>query len=317
MPSRKRHAMKRVDEFEDIRGEFFNYLTYTRNYSPATCYAYSSDLSVWCEWLASTDLDWTRVTHVHIEQFIAWQMRTRNNKAHIVARRNSTLSTFYRWCLKHEVVARDPVQGADKPKRPHRIPVWLEPEEQGVLEALLDAEEDLPRNLFGKQREDNLRTRRRYRMLFRLILISGLRISEALHLKVSDVSMAAGIAKSLRVIGKGNKERIIPLPERIGPVLGDWIGDAAEGEFVFAMKPGGKSPGAQAARAYLRRLLDGTRIRKRVTPHKLRHTYATRLKENGAELTDIRDLLGHADISTTSIYTHVSEDRKRDLVSKL
>jgi integrase/recombinase XerD len=125
------------------------------------------------------------------------------------------------------------------------------------------------------------------------------------------------MARSVRVIGKGNKERAVPLPDAFGQVFGYWISDKGKDEFVFAKESGGKPPGPPAARAYLRRLVEKTGIDKKVTPHKLRHTYATRLLESGAELIDIQVLLGHVNLATTQIYTHVSEERMAGVVSKL
>jgi len=310
-------AMDKAELYQTTRRRFMAHLQYTRGYPKTTCYNYHSDLNLWAAWLGLAGVDWTDAHHTDVEAFIGWQMRERGVKAHIVARRCSALSTFYRFCLRHALVTRDPVQGAARPRRPQRIPVWLEPHEQALLEAAINATDDLPENIFGERREALRRVRERYRVLFGLILNSGLRIAEALNLRVSDVRQAGGSALSVRVIGKGDRERIVPLPERFGPVLGEWLADRPGEAFVFAREPGGKPPGAQAARAYLRRVLSRIGLDRRITPHKLRHTYATRLKERGAELPDIRDLLGHADIGTTSIYLHVSEDHMRDLVSKL
>ncbi len=258
-----------------------------------------------------------QATHTDMEQFIAWQMRTRGVKAHIVSRRSSCLSTFYKWCLKHEVVFSDPTYLAAKPKRPQRIPVWLEREEQKALEQAVNCTDDLPDDIFGRKREHIRRIRERYRMLFLLILNSGLRISEALKLTVREVRIVEGIAKSVRVIGKGDKERIVPLPARFGPELGAWLEGRPGDDYVFAQEPGGKPPGAQAARNYLRRLRERSAVDKKVTLHQLRHTYATRLLEVGADLVDIQALLGHADLSTTQIYTHVSQERMEGVVSRL
>ena len=101
-----------------------------------------------------------------------------------------------------------------------------------------------------------------YEMLFGLLLASGLRISEALALRVRDVRLANGAARSLRVIGKGNKERLVPLPEAFGQVFGFWLADRPRDDFVFAQRPGGPPPGAPAVRAYLRRLIARAGIEK-------------------------------------------------------
>ncbi len=293
------------------------HLLYNKGHAKGTCYAYNSDLNIWARWLDESGVDWQTCRHTDVERFIAWQFRDRGASAHIIARRSSCLSTFYRWCKKRKLVADDPVRLADKPKRPHRIPRWLEQEEQAVLEGAIGQVDDLPDNIFGQKREHVKAVRRRYDLLFTLILNSGLRISEALDLKVGDIRLAAGVAKSMRVIGKGNRERIVPLPEKIGPAIGNRLEGQPPGEYVFAQKPGGKPPGAQAARAYLRRLKERAGIEKKITPHQLRHTYATRLMEKGAELVDIQALLGHANPSTTQIYTHVSQERMVNVVSKL
>ena len=135
--------------------------------------------------------------------------------------------------------------------------------------------------------------------------------------KVRDVRLVNWQAKSVRVIGKGDKERIVPLPEAFGQVFGFWLADKLKEDFAFAKNSGGKPPGPHAARAYLRRLIDKANIDKPITPHKLRHTYATRLLEAGAELVDIQTLLGHVNLATTQIYTHVSEERMAGVVAKL
>ena len=154
-------------------------------------------------------------------------------------------------------------------------------------------------------------------MLFGLLLNSGLRISEALGLKASDVRLVAGTAQSVRVIGKGDKERLVPLPEAFSAVFGFWLKDRARGEFVFARAAGQKPVSAQAARAYLRGMLKQAGIEKKISPHKLRHTYATNLLNAGAELVDIKALLGHESISTTQIYTNVGQERMEQVVARL
>jgi integrase/recombinase XerD len=274
-------------------------------------------LGIWGKWLEEARRDWRSIDHVDVEQFAAWQMRERNVKAHIIARRASCLGTFYKWAVKNRLVDADPVYLADKPKRPHRIPVWLEKEGQQALQKATRNIDDLPKNIFGRTREYIKGVRVRYDFLFALILNSGLRITEALSVRVRDVRVVDSCARSVRVIGKGNRERLVPLPKEFGHVFGFWLADKPKDDFVFAKQPGGKAPSPWAVRAYLRRLLARAGIDKKVTPHKLRHTYATRLLESGAELVDIQVLLGYVKLATTQIYTHVSEDRMAGVVAKL
>jgi integrase/recombinase XerD len=303
--------------FDEARREFLSHLRYAKGHRPTTCYAYNADLGLWRDWLLETGKDWQRARAGDVEQFAAWQLRERRVSAHIVNRRLSALSSFYKWALKHEIVEADPVYLADKPKRPQRIPVWLEKEEQARLEATIKSRENIPINIFGDNKTQMTETRRRYELLFGLLLNSGLRISEALALKASDVRLVAGTAKSVRVIGKGDKERLVPLPEAFGAVFGFWLKDRARGEFVFARAAGQKPVSAQAARAYLRGMLQKAGIEKKISPHKLRHTYATNLLNAGAELVDIKALLGHESISTTQIYTNVGQARMEQVVGRL
>ena len=303
--------------FDDARREFLSHLRYAKGHSKTTCYVYNSDLGIWRDWLIEAGKDWQAAQYRDVEQFAAWLMRARGAKAHIVNRRLSALSTFYKWLQRGGIVDTDPVALAEKPKRPLRIPVWLEKEEQQRLEATIKDRRNIPINIFGQNQQRMTETRRRYELLFGLLLNSGLRISEALHLKASDVRLVAGTAKSVRVVGKGDKERLVPLPEAFGAVFGFWLKDRPKGEYVFARAPGQKAVSPQAARAYLRGMLQKAGIEKKISPHKLRHTYATNLLNAGAELVDIKALLGHESISTTQIYTNVGQERMEQVVARL
>ena len=303
--------------FDDARWEFLSHLLYAKGHSQTTCYNYNSDLGIWADWLTEAGKDWQTCRYPDVEQFAAWQLRDRKISAHITNRRLSTLSTFYKWLMRSGVVDHDPVALAEKPKRPLRIPLWLEREEQSRFEATLKDRRNIPINIFGNNKTRMTETRRRYELLFGLLLNSGLRISEALGLKVADVRLVDGTTKSVRVIGKGDKERLVPLPARFGEVFGFWLKDRPKGEFVFARAVGQKPVSAQAARAYLRGMLNKAGIEKKISPHKLRHTYATNLLNAGAELVDIKALLGHESIATTQIYTNVGQERMEKVVGRL
>ncbi len=302
--------------FDEARREFLSHRLYAKGHSKRTCYAYNSDLGIWANWLQEAGKDWQRARVADVEQFTTWQLRDRQVSVAIVNRRLSTLSSFYKWGLKQEIVEGDPVYLADKPKRPLRIPVWLEREEQARLEATIKDRRNIPINVFGNNQQRMTETRRRYELLFGLLLNSGLRISEALALKASDVRLLAGAAKSVRVIGKGNKERLVPLPEAFGAVFGFWLKDRNRTEAVFA-KANGQPVSSQAARAYLRGMVQKAGIDKKISPHKLRHTYATNLLNAGADLVDIKALLGHESIATTQIYTNVGQERMEKVVGRL
>ena len=303
--------------FDDARKEFLSHLLYAKGHSKTTCYNYNSDLGIWAAWLTEAGKDWQACRYPDVEQFAAWQLRDRKISAHITNRRLSALSTFYKWLMRSGVVDHDPVALAEKPKRPLRIPLWLEREEQAKLESTIKDRRNIPINIFGNNKTKMTETRRRYEMLFGLLLNSGLRISEALCLKTADVRILDGLAKSVRVIGKGDKERLVPLPASFGAVFGFWLKDRNRTEFVFARAPGQKAVSRQSAGAYLRLMLKKAGIEKKISPHKLRHTYATNLLNAGAELVDIKALLGHESIATTQIYTNVGQERMERVVGRL
>jgi integrase/recombinase XerD len=309
--------METNNDFWRVRKDFLDDLRYIRGAASGTCEGYRSDLGLWGRWLEDVERDWRQCTHRQVEQWICWQMRERKVKPHIIARRVSCLSSFYKWSKKRGLAESDPVYLADKPKRPQRMPIWLESDEQARLQNVARDIEDMAEHITGRRREQILAARRRYDCLFALIQHSGLRISEALALRVGDVRILDGKARSVRVIGKGNKERSVPLPEAFGRMFAEWIKALSDDGYVFAKTVGGDPPTARAVRLYLRQLAERAGIDKPVTPHKLRHTYATRLLESGAQLVDIQALLGHSNIATTQIYTHVAEDRMVDVVSRL
>ncbi len=303
-------------EFEETKKRFLAYLNFNKGHSETTCYNYSSDINIWKRWLDKADVKWNDVKPSDVENYVAFQARE-GIGAHAIARRISCLATFYKWCKRNNIVDDDPIYQIDKPKRPRRIPVWLETEEQDALMKATRNYDDIPDNVFGRSREYSLKIRQRYELLFELIQKSGLRISEALSLKISNIRVIDGVAKAVRVIGKGNKERQVPLPESFGRVLALAISGKRQEEFIFAKKPGSKPPKPHAARAYLKKLVEKAGIEKKVTPHKLRHTYATRLLEKEVQLVDIQALLGHESIATTQIYTHAGQERLSKLVADI
>ena len=303
-------------KFKKIQKEFLEFLKYTKGHADTTCYNYNSDLNIWIAWLTEAKLDWRKCRPIDVEHFVS-HLSKQGTGAHAVARKISCLSTFYKWAKRRDHVQEDPIYLIDKPKRPGRIPVWLEQEEQTAFMQAACNYDDIPDNIFGRSKASSIKIRRRYELLFTLIQKTGLRISEALGLKTSDVRVVDGMAQSLRIIGKGNKERQVPLPEGFKRELALYIHAKPQDEYLFAKKPGGKPVGQHAARAYLKKLVEKAGINKKVTPHKLRHTYATRLLEKDVQLIDIQALLGHESIATTQIYTHAGQERLSKLVADI
>lgn len=301
--------------YDKARKEFLSFLKYTKGHSDTTCYNYNSDMNIWYRFLLEAGLDWRNCGPTDVEQFVS-NLSRNGVGAHAVARKISCLATFYKWAKRNGRVQEDPIYQIEKPKRPRRIPVWLETEEQAALTKATKNYDDIPDNIFGRSREFSIGVRKRYELLFELIQKSGLRINEALGLKVLHIRVVDGVAKSVRVIGKGNKERQVPLPESFGREFGSWLAGKPKDSYVFAKKEGARAPSSHSARAYLKKLTEKAGITdKKITPHKLRHTYATRLMERDVSIVDIQALLGHESIATTQIYTHAGQERLSRLVA--
>jgi integrase/recombinase XerD len=223
---------------------------------------------------------------------------SRQGRASSAARRVSTLKRFYRYCLRERRIKVDPTLKLDPPKRTPRFPKSLS---EADVEALLAAPDTAtPMGL-------------RDRAMLELLYATGLRVSELVAVKIFEVNLDAGV---VRAMGKGSKERLVPLGEEAA----DWIS-----RYIAARK--GKSDtlflsnrGAGMTRQAFWQLIKRYGARaipgKKLSPHVLRHAFATHLINHGADLRVVQLLLGHADISTTQIYTHVARERLKSLHAK-
>ena len=220
-----------------------------------------------------------------------------------VARKASSLRRYFRWAERTGRVAADPTVGAVTPVRGRRLPRVLRAEE---LETLLDT----PRPVVA---DDSRARRQRDDAVLELLYGSGLRVSEVCAIRLGDVDLGR---RRLTVSGKGAKQRLVPLSEPAADALAGWLahgrGEMADpscaGDAVF-VNLRGRPLNTQA----VRRLVD-RRAATKTNPHALRHTFATHLLDGGADLRHVQDVLGHADLASTQIYTHVSRDRLRRVI---
>jgi len=228
----------------------------------------------------------------------------RGGKATSAARMLSTLKRFYQYALRERAIASDPTLKLDAPKRAPRFPKSLS---EADVEALLAAPDPrTPRGL-------------RDRAMLETLYASGLRVSELVGLKTFEVSLDAGV---VRILGKGSKERLVPLGEEAVSWLQRYLGEgrpallkrkAADVLFVTERGAGmTRQAFWHLIKRYARKALPG----KALSPHVLRHAFATHLINHGADLRVVQLLLGHADISTTQIYTHVARERLKALHAK-
>jgi len=270
-----------------------------------TIESYRRDLTLLARWLARRGGALESATEADLHGFFA--SRHGSGTAHRVssdARMLSTLKRFYRYCLRERRIASDPTLRLDSPKRTPRFPKTLS---EADVEALLAAPD--PSRPLGL----------RDRAMLEVLYASGLRVSELVSLRTFEVSLEAGV---LRVMGKGSKERLVPLGEEavhwvqryLREARARLLGRAASDALFVTARGAGMTRQAfwHNIKRYGARAVPG----KGLSPHVLRHAFATHLINHGADLRAVQMLLGHADISTTQIYTHVARERLKQLHAK-
>ena len=280
-----------MDPFEN----FFYFLEVEREYSKNTISAYKNDLRSFKEFLNGRDP--LEVTKRDIFEFLM-KLSKRRLKPTTLRRKISSVRSFYAFLLREGKIEKDPTVDISLPKKDKRLPEVLSLEE---IEKILNA---IPENSFRGKRD---------RAIVELLYSCGLRVSELTGLKVKDIDMKNGF---LKCFGKGSKERIVPFGERAKDVLKKYLKEREKkgitSEYLFVSRKGGRIL-RQFINAILNKYAKKARIRKKVHPHMLRHSFATHLLERGADLRSVQELLGHVDISTTQIYTHLTKERLREV----
>jgi integrase/recombinase XerD len=266
-----------------------------------TLTAYRRDLKAFATWLQQERahaLD--AVLPGDIEAYLAWRF-SRRTQPRSAARYTSTLKRFYRYLLRDKLIAADPTLNLDSPKLPRTLPKTLT---EADVESLLDsADAGTPLGL-------------RDRAMLETLYATGLRVSELVGLKLTALNLNDGV---LRVTGKGNKDRLVPLGEEAVQWLQRYVTNARPqllekqlSDAVFVTSRGGGMT-RQAFWYLIKRRAHAAGITRPLSPHTLRHAFATHLLNHGADLRVVQMLLGHSDISTTQIYTHVARERMKQL----
>ncbi len=287
---------------EDQVKDFIHYMIVEKGLAQNTVVSYERDLKGYLKYIQKVEQlsSLHDVTRLHIINFLH-HLKDTGKSSKTIARHIASIRSFHQFLLRERVVEHDPSVHIETPQAERKLPKVLSIEE---VEALLQTpQENTPFGLRDKA-------------MLELLYATGLRVSELINLDLSDVHLTMGF---VRCLGKGNKERIIP--------LGRLATEAVEKYIQFGRKElMGKKPsnalflnhhGQRLSRQgfwkILKRLASEANIQKELTPHTLRHSFATHLLENGADLRAVQEMLGHADISTTQIYTHVSKARLKDV----
>jgi len=265
-----------------------------RGIMPATAQAYRQDLR---QFFGSVAVPPREATRARVLAYLGQRIRSGASTSSVV-RQLSCLRQFFSWALREGRVATNPMLDIEGPRRSRPLPGTLTPGQVDALLAAPDAESPL-----GK----------RDRAILETLYASGMRVSELTGLTGASLNLARGV---IRVRGKGGRERLVPLGEAAQQALQDWLAARPSlkprEDWLFVSKSG-RALSRQAVWARIRQLALRAGIEGSVYPHRLRHSFATHLLDNGADLRVVQLLLGHADLGTTQIYTHVSRSRLKSL----
>ena len=288
----------------ELLDEFSDALWLEDGLSRNTLESYCNDLRQFSVWLEnSRNINLIEAGHSDLLEFLAYKVSIKV-KANTTSRELSSLKRFYRFLLRQGKIQADPSLNISAPKLPRSLPKNLTEKDVEVLLSAPDVKQ-----LIGL----------RDRTMLEVLYASGLRVSELVNLKVAQVSLNTGV---VRVMGKGGKERLAPLGEEALNWINHYIKEArlmllgektSEALFVTAR---GSAMTRQAFWHLIRRHAIQAGINKPLSPHTLRHAFATHLLNHGADLRVVQLLLGHSDISTTQIYTHVASARLKQLHTK-
>jgi integrase/recombinase XerD len=298
-------APLRSASFNDLVLDFLAYLELERGLSRNTLEAYRSDLLQLGAYLERGGREALRATHADLAGFIDELARGAGGRppaaATTIQRKIACLRSFYRHLRREELIEHDPTVELHGPRRSQRLPTVLTRDEVRLLL-------DQPRGDSPAAVRD--------RALLELMYACGLRASEAIGLELADVDREAGV---LRASGKGSKERIVPIGSKALAALSDYLEHArprlvglGDERHLFVNQRGGGLT-RQGLYKIVQRHARSAGLDDRMSPHTLRHTFATHLLAGGCDLRSLQEMLGHADIATTQMYTHLSADRIRDV----
>ena len=283
---------------DSCRNSFLEYLQYEKRFSQHTLLAYASDLAQFNQYLQETYEIKTvqEITHTVIRSWIVSMMEEKISPRS-VNRKITTLKTFYKFLLRQHVVTENPMLKIQSPKTSRRLPVFVEKDNMTEL---------LDRIEFGNDFEGT-----RNKLIIELFYATGIRLSELINLKQVNVHTNDG---QLKVMGKRNKERIVPFNDALKGLIEGYLThpEVQASEYLFVTKEGKKLYEKFVYRIVNKYLSQVTSINKK-SPHVLRHTFATHMLNNGADLNAIKELLGHANLSATQVYTHNTVEKLKNV----
>lgn len=286
---------KQIREIED----FIKYLTAEKNYSQNTAKAYKTDMYIFADFLESNNISIINCSKNDIRSFLAYLYNKKINKNSVI-RKLAVIKSFYKFLVINSVITKNPATTIISPKKNKRIPAFLTLSD--IMKLI-----NLPEISY------------RDKAIIELLYSAGIRIEELVSRNLNDIDLFYG---SLKVFGKGSKERNVPVGDKCLFAIKNYIDERRkEGLNVSINAPlflnhQGKRLTSRGARKILHQLFIKAGFKQKISPHTLRHTFATHLLDNGCDIRSVQKMLGHKNLSTTQIYTHVTLETLKKIYDK-
>lgn len=282
---------------------FIEYLKYQRNYSDFTCNNYNKDLNEYNSFILNNKINYKNMDYNDAKEYVIY-LNKKNDAKSTISRKLSSLRTFYKYLVLNNKVESNPFLLVSSPKKEKRIPKFIN---YNNMEEILNV--------------PNIKTKegQRERVILEVLYASGVRVSELVNIKLKDIDFSN---KNILIFGKGSKERLVSFGDYALEYINLYLKegrnlllDGVKSDYLIVGKKSEKLT-TRRVEQIIDDIIKRTSIKLNITPHMFRHTFATHLLDNGCDLLVVQDLLGHASLSSTEIYTHVSNEHLREVYLK-
>lgn len=287
----------------NILSVFIDYISFEKRYSVKTVQAYTNDLEQFFSFIENTFslTSIQEIKHLHIRNWIS-TLSDNSISARSINRKISTLKSFYKFLQKNNYVTQNPMSKVIAPRVAKKLPIFINESTLTKINTDIDTENDYVSFMHG--------------LIVEILYQTGMRRFELLNIQISDIDFAQ---YQLKVLGKGNKERIIPLNKSLCNLLNTFIEErnkiAIGHSYLFSL-PNGKPLYEKYIYMAVKKELAKYTTMENISPHVLRHTFATHMLNRGADLNAVKELLGHAGLAATQVYTHNTIERLKDVYKK-
>ena len=282
---------------------FIEYLKYQRNYSDFTCNNYKKDLNEYNSFILINKINYKNMDYNEAKEYVIY-LNKKNDAKSTISRKLSSLRTFYKYLVLNNKVESNPFLLVSSPKKEKRIPKFIN---YNNMEEILNV--------------PNIKTKegQRERVILEVLYASGVRVSELVNIKLKDIDFSN---KNILIFGKGSKERLVSFGDYALEYINLYLKegrnlllDGVKSDYLIVGKKSEKLT-TRRVEQIIDDIIKRTSIKLNITPHMFRHTFATHLLDNGCDLLVVQELLGHASLSSTEIYTHVSNEHLREVYLK-